>query len=153
MPILGLRCSNSDYAYAILDGDSKRPVVLEENLVTYPPDYKRPKLLRWFYLEIEGLLGKHTISRIVIKGAEPMATRDRPFVERTEHEAIVMLAAETKGITRISRKVKATIAKDLGMKGKAKYLDTKLDKSVIDGFGDRSAKTQEAILAGWSELP
>lgn len=151
--ILGLRCGNSDYAYAILEGGSKRPIVIEELLVAYPPDYKRPKLLRWFYQEMEGLLAKHSISRVVIKGAEPMATRDRAFVERTEHEAIVMLAAATSGITRISRKVKATMAKDLGLKGKAKYLETKLDKSVIDGFEDRSTKLQEAILAGWSELP
>ena len=152
MTILGVRCSNSDYAYAVLQGNASKPSIVEDNLVSYPPDYKRPKLLRWFYQEMDALFAKHSISTIVIKGAESMATRDRTFVERTEHEAVVMLAAANKGITAIFRKVKPTIAKDLGLKGKAKYLDTKLDKSPIDGFDDRPSKLQEAILAAWSEL-
>ena len=101
---------------------------------------------------MDGLLGKHQISRLVIKGPEGLATRGKAFVERTEHEAVAILNAADHGLARVSRKVKATIAKDLGMKGKAKYLDTKLDKSAIDGFDDRSEKVREAILAAWSEL-
>ena len=132
---------------------AKRPTIVEDRLVPYPVDYQRPKLLRWFYQELEGLLAKHSISKIVIKGAEGMATRDRAFVERTEHEAIAMLAAANCGIAGVSRKVKATIAKDLAMKGKAKYLDTQLDKSVISGFQGRPLKVQEAILRAGVHFP
>jgi len=152
MPVLGIRCSNSDYAYAVVDGDTKHPTVIEEQLVVYPKDYQKPKLLRWFYQEIEGILTKHRINRVVIKGAEAMATRDKAFVERTEHEAIAILSAGDKGITVVARKMKATIAKDLGMKGRAKYLDTKLDKSAIEDFDEKLPKIREAILAAWSAL-
>ncbi len=152
MATLGLRCSNSDYAYVVMGGDTRHPVILEENLVPYPTDYPKPKLLRWFYQEIEGLLSKHSVTRVVVKGAEAMATKDKAFVERTESEAVAILAAGTKGIMRVSRKAKATIAKDLGLKGRAKYLDTNLDKSAIAGFTGKPVKTQEAILAAWSDL-
>ena len=52
----------------------------------------------------------------------------------------------------IFRKVKSTIAKDLGLKGRGHYLQTELDTSVIPGFGSKSEKEKDAILAGWSEL-
>ncbi len=152
MAVLGLRCSNSDYAYAVLDGNVKQPVLLEEQLVVYPTDYEKPKLLRWFYQEIQGILTKHRINKVVIKGAEAMATRDKAFVQRTEHEAIAILSAGDRGITRVGRKMKATIAKDLGMKGRAKYLATKLDRSAIEGFDEKAPKIQEAMLAAWSAL-
>src|SRR5437867_6822555 len=78
--VLGLRCSNSDYAYAILEGDAKRPRIIEDKLIAYPADYERTKLLRWFHQEMEGLLGKHPIRRLVIKGAEAMAKIGRAHV-------------------------------------------------------------------------
>ena len=39
MAILGLRCSNSDYAYAVVDGTAASPKVIDEKLVIYPKDY------------------------------------------------------------------------------------------------------------------
>ena len=62
------------------------------------------------------------------------------------------VAGGTEGMNAIFKKLKSTIAKDLGLKGRAHYLQTSLDTSVIPGFGGRGGKEQEAILAGWSEL-
>ena len=49
------------------------------------------------------------------------------------------------------KKVKATIAKDLGLKGKARYLST-LDTSSIPNYSSYSEKMREAVLVGRSEL-
>jgi len=55
-------------------------------------------------------------------------------------------------MTGIFKKVKSTIAKDLGLKGRGHYLRTELDTSVIPGFAGKPDKEKEAILAAWSEL-
>jgi hypothetical protein len=44
----------------------------------------------------------------------------------------------------------STISKDLGLKGKGKYLKTKLDTSPIKDFENYAQKVQEAILVAWS---
>lgn len=76
--------------------------------------------------------------------------RGKAFVERTENEAIVYLAAANHGVKFVSKKTKATIAKDLGLKGNAKSLETDLDYSSIGGFEAESATIKEAILVAWS---
>jgi hypothetical protein len=50
------------------------------------------------------------------------------------------------------RKVKATIAKDLGLPGKPRSLTTDLDASVFPEYKDAPEKIKEAILVAWSEL-
>jgi hypothetical protein len=62
-----------------------------------------------------------------------------------------MLAGGARGMRAVFKKVKSTIAKDLGQKGRSKYL-ANLDTSwapTFDGFSD---KEKEAIQAAWSEL-
>jgi hypothetical protein len=92
------------------------------------------------------------ISGIVIKGPEAMALRNKGFVERTEIEAMALLAAANAGFSVVARKVKSTIAKDLGLKGKAKYL-AELDTSRMPGYANLSENCQEAALVAWSCLP
>jgi hypothetical protein len=64
---------------------------------------------------------------------------------------MVFYAGAELGIKPIHKKVKSQIAKGLGQKGNAKYLE-RVDKSVIDAFDGLSPKLQEAVLAAWSEL-
>lgn len=149
---LGLRCSNNDYTFVILKGDASCPSIMDKGCVSFPKGFNRPHELKWFYQEIEGLIYKHKIRSITIKGAEGMAARDKSFVSRIENEAVVYLAGFNNGIKKISKKVKSTMAKDLGLKGKAKYLATKLDCSVFPTFNDETPKMQEAILAAWSDI-
>jgi hypothetical protein len=71
---------------------------------------------------------------------------------RIENEAMIFLAAESFGIKQIVRKTKPTIAKDLGLKGKGKYLSTHLDTIIFPTFDKETIKLQEAILAAWSSM-
>lgn len=148
---LGLRFSSKDYTYMILSGSKVLPVVVEHDTIKFPSGYSKPHRLRWVYQEIEEICEKHKPKSIGIKGDEGVATRGAAFVEKTEMEAVVFLVSYNLGIKQIDRKVKNTLAKDLGMKGKAKYLN-KLDYSCIPGFADYSKNEQEALLAAWSQL-
>jgi hypothetical protein len=149
---LGLRCSNNDYTFVVLKGDASCPLIADKGYVSFPKGFSRPHELKWFYQEIEGFVAKHKLKSICIKGAEGSAFRDRSFVARIENEAMVYLAGFNNGIKKISKKVKSTIAKDLGLKGKAKYLATSLNCSVFPTFDDETPKMQEAILAAWSDI-
>ncbi len=86
-----------------------------------------------------------------MKGAEPMANRTSEILARVEYEAAVYIGCSEMGRKAVFKKVKATVAKDLGLKGRGKYLET-LDTSVMGGFAVLAPKAREAALAAWSEL-
>jgi hypothetical protein len=149
--ILGLRCSSKDYAFAVLNGKRTHPQVADQGHIPFPVGYSRVQAITWFYHELNGVLDRHSCSQIVLKAFEGMV-RNASFVERIEHEAVAYLSAHGKGIRLVTRKVKSTIAKDMGLKGRGKYLAT-LDTSAIANFNDLPDKVQEAVLAAWSALP
>lgn len=151
MSILGIRCSNKDFTYAVMTGSKKTPSTQQCATVAVPKNYSRPRSLHWMVQEVEQLIKKHGAQKIVMKSSESR-TRGKPYTERVELEAAVYIAGAKNGINRIFKKANSTIAKNLGLKGRAHYLQTQLNTSVIPGFGSKSDKEKEAILAGWSEL-
>jgi phosphohistidine swiveling domain-containing protein len=152
MICIGLRCSNTDLSYAILSGSKAAPQLVASDTLVLPQGYTRPQALKWLLLELEGLSKKHSISLWAIKGAEAIAKKGREFVERIENEAMILLHAGNINADKVIRKVKATIAKDLGLPGKASALTTDLDASVIPQYKNASDKIKEAVLVAWSEL-
>lgn len=152
MKSLGLRCSNNDFAYAIVVGTKKAPILKKFDLVSYPKGYLKPKKLKWFYQELQEISRNQNIDKWTLKGAEPMAQRGKAFVERVEFEGVATLAASEASIAKVNRKVKPTIAKDLGLRGRAKSLVEDLDDSLIPDLKGQSDKVREAILVAWSEL-
>ena len=153
MAFLGVRCSNSDFTYAILTGEPDCPKIIDKKNILFPKNYLKHQSLKWFLQEIEDILKNNiTLKVISIKGTEPLAQKGKSFISRTEYEAIIYLAAANNGIKHIFKKVKSTIAKDLGLKGKVKYLSTKLDYSVFPNFESENDKMQEAILVAWSSM-
>jgi hypothetical protein len=151
MRVLGVRCSPKDFAYCIIEGTRTSPHVVDWGQIELPKGYTKPLSLKWLLQEVDDLLKKHSVESIAIKCPEGLATRGKPFVERTELETVFILAGALRGLKPISKKVKATIAKDLGAKGKARYLAT-IDTSVFPGFSEFSDLLREATLVAWSEL-
>lgn len=150
MNVLGLRCSNRDYTFVVIDGTRESPNVIETETISYPRSYSKPLALKWFLQEIENLIGKHNVLKIVIKASESRRC-SKAYEERVEHEAIAILAAANCGLKAVFKKVKSTIAKDMGLKGRAHYL-SKIDTTVIHNFDSYNEKTREAVLAAWSEI-
>ena len=60
--ILGIRCSNTDYTFALLKGRKKTPQLQNIKTAAFPKGYSRPNSLRWFFQEIEDYFAKHTES-------------------------------------------------------------------------------------------
>jgi hypothetical protein len=151
MTRLGIRCSNTDFAYAVLRGTKHVPEVIETNVIGVPAGYRHPEALDWLYQEIERLISSHGAEMIVIKRSESRR-RNGALEARLEFEGAVALAGHRSGRIPSLKKVKSTIAKDLGLKGFARYLKTRLDTTPIEGFDSYPSKQQEAILSAWSEL-
>ena len=152
MKVLGVRCSNTDCTFCLLSGSKDSPAVDMSQNIKLPKDFNKAEALNWFSQELETIFKKNKIYAVALKGPEPMVRRSNNLVSRVQNEAIVYLVAARFGIIDVETKVKASIAKQLGLKGKGKYLDTKLDTSVIEGFDNFSVKEREAILVGWSAL-
>lgn len=152
MKVIALRCSNSDFTYAILEGTRTNPTIIASESISFPKGYEEFSLLYWFYQEIVGIISTHRPTTLVVKATEPMVRRSNNLESRIRIEGIALMAAAEAGCASACRKVKATIAKNLGMKGKSKCLETDLDTSLIFGFDSYKEKSQESILAGWSCL-
>ena len=152
MKILAVRCSNTDFAYAVIEGTQQSPTVAESAVTGYPKGYEEHALFHWFHQEIMGLLYHHSPDAVAVKTAETMVKRSGSLETRIRVEGIAIMSAAEAGCARACRKVKSTIAKDLGMKGKGKYLETQLDTSTVTDFDSYNTKQQEAILVGWSCL-
>ena len=151
MKVLGVRCSNKDFTYVIMSGSKEQPKINSSDTNAYPRNYTKPRALLWFVQEIEQIISRHNVKKIVIKGFEGR-TRGKSYGERVEYESAIFIAAAKNGLNAVFRKIRCTIAKDLGFKGRAHYLQTSLDTSVIAGYSQKKDKEKDAILAAWSEL-
>jgi hypothetical protein len=151
--ILGVRCSSSDFSYAVLNGSRASPVVLKVDSLAYPANYARcrPRALQWFVQEVEELIRNHNVEAVIMKRFEGRS-RGTSFEERAEYEGAVYVAAARCGLSTVGKKVKSTIAKHLGLKGQAHYLETGLNTSAIPAYSEYTEKEQEAILCAWSQL-
>lgn len=148
--VLGIRCSNNDFTYCIISGVKDSPVINTRKKIRFPLEFSEAESLLWFYRELHEIFENDKIVSVGIKRTEGNVKRSKHLELRIQYEAIVSLVAAEIGITKIYRKVKSTIAKDLGLKGKAKYLDTRLDTSPIDNFDSFLDKEKEAFLTAWS---
>jgi hypothetical protein len=152
MKCIGIRCSNNDFSYAILSGQKTSPTLETHNTIGFPKGFTRAQTLKWFLQELEDISKKHkNLSTWVIKGPEAIAKKGKGFIDRIENEAIVFLHAGNTVVDKVLRKVKRTIAKDIGVSGTTSALKT-LDTSIIPEYKNATEKIQEAILAAWSEL-
>jgi hypothetical protein len=152
MIVLGIRCSSKDFSFSVVTGSQADPNLIESGTIKFPSGYNDSERIKWFYQENEGLIEKHGIKGIGIKGVEPMAMKGKIYGERMQIEGILFLLAAEKGIKYIKRKVKSTIAKDFGLKGKGKYIATLVDFSKIPGYYKKNANIQESIQVALSMI-
>ena len=151
MAVLGFRCSNTDFAYCVLSGGKAAPVVEQAQLVSYPAGFSEPEVLKWLHQELAQIFGRYVCDTVAIKKPELSVSRSNALDTRIECEGIVILAAAEAGCLSATRVLNVSIAKGLGLKGKAKYLKT-LDTSPISGFDGYPAKVKESIVTGWSAM-
>jgi len=133
-----------------MEGTQGAPILVSSDLRVFPKGYGTCQRVRWFLGEVAELLQKHNPSRVAIRGFEGRS-RDSAFEERVQHEAMIYLGAAQAGMTDVSRKVQSQIAKDFGLKGRARYLKG-MDTTALSGFDALHQKTKDAVLAAWCSL-
>jgi hypothetical protein len=151
MSVLGIRFTTTAFSVALLDGTRDSPTPVDIHTTRLPKAFGHPQLLEWIDKDLTDYLKKYTPDVVVVKGAEPMAARSGAFVARCDFEAIAILAATRCGVPCKGRTVKATLAKILAGKGKARYLATVTPPGMPD-FAERSTEEQDAIIAAWAAL-
>lgn len=152
MKVIGFRCGSSEFSYAVLEGDKANPRIIVKDTVSFPKNYSRPQVLKWLYQEMQQIFTSNDPNAIVLKRTEGSAPRGKSFVERVENEAIVLLMASQKNVYNITGKVKSTIAKNLGFKGRARYLKGIFIGSPISEVENSAENIKDAVMAAWSEL-
>ncbi len=149
---MGIVCSTSSFLYVLLKGKKDDADLVVHAELKFPKSYSRSEQLKWFYVEILEILRKYKVTGVTIKSTEPMGRRGKSFGTRSENEAIVQLAAAEVGIRNVYKKVKMTIAKELTGKGKAGYLDTKIDLEEHRDIQSLPDKYKPAIYSALSAL-
>lgn len=152
MAYLGLRFTNKAYTYVLLDGVFTAPQILSNESFQFPKNYSRPKVLVWLYKELASLVTTRNAEHILIKGMEPLATKNGlAAIHRLENEAIIYLIAGQNGIDCIERVVDATVASRLRLTGTGKRLQSY--KFCEEMFGEEpDDKTKDALLAAWVKM-
>jgi hypothetical protein len=148
--ILGLRFTNKGFAFAVVQGTKAEPALLEASIIGCPKAFKACEIAKWISQELDELFEKHKPTYIAIKAFEGRS-KGLAHEERIRLEGIAHLSASKLGFKDVARKRNSTIAKDLGMKGRARYLKS-FDTSAIDNFGDLAPQQQDAVLVAWSDL-
>lgn len=150
MRILGIRCSNTDFFYCAITGVKSAPVIEETHRISFPTGYSECELLDWLHKEISDVLGRLRCDAVAIKRAEVNVRRSNSLETRLLAEGVLVQAAAQAGCLNVKRKVAATIAKDLGVKGTASSLKSNVDTSCLQGFDKLADKAREAVLVAWS---
>lgn len=150
-PRLGIRCSNKDYSYVVLAGPRDAPEMLEKGGAAVPAGYGRSEVVHWMVQEVGAILDRLHPQIVSMRASESMSAKTT-LLERIELETAVYAAAGARGLKAVFKKRRATIAKNLGLKGRAKALDEDLDTSVLKGYDGLPDKAKEAALAAWSDL-
>lgn len=150
MVVLGIRCSHTDITYAAVSGTKTAPDLLATETVSFPKGYPRPQLLKWVLQETDTMIRKHSIEGVVVKVYEGRK-KGNDYELRVEAEGAVAIAAADNGIRAFWKKRKNTMAKDLGQKGRARYIEM-LDTSSMPDFPSLSDKKQDATISAWSSL-
>ena len=121
MTTLGVRCSNKDFTYAVLEGSVKTPSLIALETLTIPP-LAESLALHWVIEETTTLIKRHGVNKIVLKASEG-GKAGKAYEARVEFEGAVRAAAGALGLKAAFKKRKVTLAKNICGKGKAAHLD------------------------------
>ncbi len=147
---VGFRFTNKGFAFAVVEGTRSAPNLVDSATIQCPKAFKPCEIAKWTKHELDAILKKYAPNFVCIKSFEGRS-KGTAYEERVRLEGIAHFCASDLGLKDLGRKRKSTIAKDLGLKGRARYLDT-LDTSPIDKFPELDLLVKEAVLVAWSDL-
>ena len=150
MKIIGFICSSSDFTYALLEGGKTSPIIVKVEEISFPKGCSRSAILKWLYYEVEQLLKRFEPKGVLLKRAEHGASKDKSYTMRVENEAVILLLVGMLNIKYVDNKVKPTILKDLGYKGRSRYFAVACEDVLSEYNGKVTEKIKEAIMVARS---
>jgi Holliday junction resolvasome RuvABC endonuclease subunit len=151
MRYIGLRCWPDRFAYVVLEGDVRAPVVIASDTISIPADDDRPAFLNWISNEVRTILKRYPPSRCSYKAIEPTAFKNSDSLRRAQVEGVVQAVAHGSGCTQIASFTKQQIKARIGFDGAAKDVAQALKGGPLDELS--GADFREAALAAWASLP
>jgi Holliday junction resolvasome RuvABC endonuclease subunit len=147
---LGIRCFPDKFAFAVLDGTSSKPELIEHDVRKIPSDLSRAGFLDWISKEVKGILGRRRVNEAAYKKIEPKAQKNANLLKRAEVEGVVQAVLYESGCRRISGFTKSQLKSRLGFEGPAgEVVDVLLSSPLRAQHGK---DPEEACLAAWALL-
>lgn len=136
-----------------MGGSKGQPKLIRIIKKPFPLDYSRVQIIDWFLQELDDFIQANDgINEIIIKSPDAMSRRNTAYEERLENQGVAYLAASRNGIRLVTRKVRSTIAKDLGLKGNSREYAAVDCSQIYTKQSSISEDERDSILAAWSGL-
>lgn len=156
MSTFGFRAEKDKVHYAIADGCSESPILIEQSKFSAPKTYSLAQQLSWYRDRVQTLLQKHAPTYVYIRQAEtflrakPAANALESMFTRARIEGVLLESVNEKGIPVESGKMQ-NLSSKLGSSSAKKYIE-KGELRGLDLDGIKNKSTREAILAAVAVL-
>ncbi len=150
MKILGFNFTKNDFRFAILDGQTTPPVIIEKNKIVYPNNMETADLMEWFETQLSLIIDKHQPNHISYKISLNIKTLDQ-IKSSCYPQAILNLIAKKKNTQITSYSTPAINATKFGQPMKTDvfaYVDSII--GTHPPYWDKP--TKEAVLVAWFNL-
>jgi hypothetical protein len=149
MITIGFNFAKNDFRYAVLDGKSPLPIILDKGKIVYP-SMDVPELMEWFETQLSLILDKNKPDIIAHKISLTLPSLDQ-IKYSCYPQAILNLISRKKNIKIQSFSSQGINATKFGLPKKSDvfaYLDTIIGKHPPHW----DKPTKEAVLVAWFNL-
>lgn len=158
MRVLGVRAEPNSINWAVVEGTTAQPVLVQADNSAAPSSYDEAACLAWYRDRILLVIDQLQVDRVAVRYPEPVSGRAGTRVaiqdsnrRRCRVEGVVLEAAHSRS-KRVVVGALTTISSSLGTKSAKKYLNDD-DLRGLDWSRYRQKNLREAILVAAAALP
>ena len=148
--VAGFNFTKNDFRYALLDGCTAPPEIVEKGKIVYPNNMDTSDLMGWFEVQLGLIIDKHKPEKISHKISLNLTSLDQ-LRNSCYPQAILNLIAKRRGINIVSYSSQAINSTKFGLPRKNDvydYVDEIIGKHPP--YWDKS--TKDALLVAWFNL-
>ena len=124
--VIGFRAYPDGFAYVVLDGTQRKPVVEAHDRLSFPKDMKLGETLAWLRKQLMEILEKHKPNRACVKAVEPLSKKKS--AERYRVEGIIIEVVHTTLKCECAIRIKSQLKRDIpDFKEPARYIERVLE--------------------------
>lgn len=150
MRTIGFRATAKEVFYAVLEGETSKPLLIALDKLKAPVAYDVPQMLAWYREHCQLIFNEFKINACGVRTPEPISrATGTSIAKRYNIEGVIMEASASKGCPCIIGPF-ATISSLIGEK--AKECIGKEDFRCIEDWNKYGAEYKEAILTATAAL-